>query len=167
MEASQSVQPPCQVHIFHHRPWLKTSHLPIRCCANKQGLIAIGQSQQPGTQVCHEGDKIQYGRGRTNTQAKGAKSDAWVAQRATDMMPIRRRQEGVGMKKHQHIALGMTGTPVHLCPPSSRGSEHLVRVSPGCPCCRICAPPVYDNDFRIAGWLDQTAQGLGQDFGFI
>jgi hypothetical protein len=129
---------------------LKSANLKVRSPSNEEDLVSIRQLQEPGSQVGHEGDKIEGWFGWMNAQTEGAEYNAWVGQGLMNEMLIPLRELGVGMKKNQYIALCLTCPFILLKPPACPRNKNMWGILTGHPDGTVLAAAIHHDDLSSA-----------------
>ncbi len=126
LDASDLAQATNQLEVLHHRYGRKTPDPVILVGTHEHRLIAIGQPEDPATQIHQSLDGAQgpSGVGAVNSQAKGAGGNPWLGEDLLHVVGVCRGQQAIRMQEEEPISPRRPGAAVELnAPPGRRGQD--------------------------------------------
>jgi phosphoribosylformylglycinamidine cyclo-ligase len=152
-----------EIDIFHHRHVRNTADLIENAATYEDSLVAEGKRKQPDPKARRALEDPHARASFVEAQTKGTSNDLRIGEHTSDCGLPSTREAGVGMQKHDDLAMARPKTRLKLLgsparrfdDPRSRRTGQLSR--------GVKASPIDDQHLRIAGrgTLDRILNNIG------
>jgi len=150
-DAGEAAQPDNQVQVFRTAMG-KTAHCHKQAPLHKQGLIAIGQTQEAAPPVGPPGDQPEERGRRGQAYFKSPGADLRVPDGPAQDFHMSRGQAGIDMQEQEQLAPGQAGPGVQLGSPApGRGQPADMGETGRHFPATVGAAPIHQDNFQVRG----------------